>query len=288
VSGEAVLSPEESNFLKFISQNPNIFVTKIYKALQLSGYKGDKLKESLIEKGLIVQEETRRGVGGRLANILILTDKGASVIKESSPAGKGGDSHKHLQQMLKEQAGLFGWKAVIEERIPRSLESVDVGLMKDDVRVAIEISSTSKPDQEIQNIRKCLDAGYDYVISVSADEKSLSLIKKETKKNFTLRERERIKFSSPEKAKEFLSRIASPSIVSEKGIVSGLISREKQLINISEASELLGIRKNTLYEWVVQRKIPYIKVGRLVKFRKEDLEAWIAKRLQEEKKDIAP
>jgi excisionase family DNA binding protein len=48
----------------------------------------------------------------------------------------------------------------------------------------------------------------------------------------------------------------------------------------------LGINKNTLYEWIIQKKIPHIKVGRLVKFRREDLEAWLGKRTQEERKDF--
>lgn len=116
-------------------------MTNIYKSLQLSGYKGDRLKEGLIEKGLVVQEETREGRGGRLAKVLALTSEGASIMKKASLAGKGGDSHKHLQQVFKEQAELYGWRAKIEERIPGSLESVDVGLTKDDVRVAIEISA---------------------------------------------------------------------------------------------------------------------------------------------------
>jgi len=34
------------------------------------------------------------------------------------------------------------------------------------------------------------------------------------------------------------------------------------------------------------KKIPHIKVGRLVKFRKEDLEAWLNRRIQEEKKNF--
>jgi excisionase family DNA binding protein len=279
------LGADEENFLRFVSEHPGMFVTKIYKALNLSGYKGDRFKESLIEQSLLVQEETRKGLLGRLAKVLNPTDKGVSLLNKSPRPGKGGDAHKRLQAMLKEQAEVYGWKAVVEERIPRSLESVDVGLAKDDMKVAIEISSTTKPDQEIRNIRKCLDAGYDYVISVSEDEKSLSLIKNEAKKNFTLRERERTRFSSPEKAKELLSRFSSPNIVSEKAVVSDQISREKQLLSISEAAERLGIRKNTLYEWVVQRKIPYIKVGRLVKFRKEDLEAWIEDRFKAEKKN---
>ena len=37
---------------------------------------------------------------------------------KKSFGGKGGDFHKQLQLMLKEQAELYGWKANIEERIP--------------------------------------------------------------------------------------------------------------------------------------------------------------------------
>jgi len=281
------LSAEERVFLEFVSGHPGMFVTQIYKEFQLSGYKGDKLKEGLIEKGLISQEETREGKGGRLAKILTLTDKGASILK-ASLGGKGGDLHKQLQVMLKEQAELYGWKAKIEEKILGSLETVDVGLRKDEVRVAIEISSTTKADQEIQNIRKCLEAGYDYIVCVSGEEKSLASLKAEARKSFTVRERERMRFSLPGRAKELLQGASPTAIVSENGVVSGQISRRKQLLDTNEAADLLGISKNTLYEWVVQRKIPYVKVGRLTKFKTEDLEAWIKRRTQEEDKRTFP
>jgi excisionase family DNA binding protein len=285
ISREADLTPEEMFLLDFISKNPNTFVTNIYKALNLSGYKGDRLKENLLEKELIVQEETREGRGGRLAKVLLLTVKGATLLKKTPVPGKGGDMHKHLQMTIKEQAELFDWKAVIEERIPKSLESVDVGLSRDDVRVAIEICQTTKTDQEMQNIRKCLEAGYDYVISVCSDDKSLNLIKTEAKKNFTVIERARIRFSMPGNMKGVLDRIsAGAGIVSEKGIVSGQISKQKHLMDTNEASEFLGISKNTLYEWIVQKKVPHVKVGRLVKFKKDDLEEWLRKRTQEEDK----
>jgi len=278
---EKELSAEEKGFLRFVSKNPGMFVTKIYKALKLSGYKGDKLKESLIDKELVFQEETRRGRKGRLAKVLSLTKKGTTVLKKLSP-GKGGDLHKHFQEMIKEQAKLFGWKAKIEERISRSLETVDVGLRKEDVRVAVEISATSTAEQEVQNIRKCLDAGYDYIVSVCDDEKSLQSIKREVRKSFISREKERIKVFTPEQVKEYLSSLNSIGIVSEKGIVSGQIKKEKELLDTKEAAEFLGIKKSTLYEWIIQRKIPHIKVGRLVKFRRKDLEEWLKKRTKEE------
>ncbi len=51
----------------------------------------------------------------------------------------------------------------------------------------------------------------------------------------------------------------------------------KRLLTISEAAAYLGLSKLTLYEWVSQRKIEYVKVGRLVKFDQRQLERWIEK-----------
>lgn len=274
-------NPDEMVFLKFVVEHPNTFVTKIYQALDLSGYKGDKLKESLINKNLIAQEETREGRGGRLAKVVVPTAKGASLFEEEG--GKGGGLHRHLQMMVKEQAQVLGWKAVIEEKIPKSLETVDVGLKKNDLWVAIEISATTRAGQETQNIRKCLDAGYDYVLSVCDDEKKLLLLKAEVRKNFTFKERDRIRFAVPVEVKNLLQRLASTVIVSENTVVSDEISKQK-LLPVTEAAEFLGIKKSTLYEWIIQKKVPHYKVGRLVKFKREDLEAWLKKNGQEVKK----
>lgn len=41
---------------------------------------------------------------------------------------------------------------------------------------------------------------------------------------------------------------------------------QKRRITIKEASEYLGISVNTLYYWVSQKKIDYVKIGRLTKF----------------------
>jgi len=267
------ISAQEIYFLRFIQSNPGTFVTNIYKELQLSGYRGDKIKNSLIGNELIIQKETR---------ILELTEKGTYFLEKFKSSGKGGDHHKHLQMMIKDQARTLGWIAKIEERIPRTLETVDVGLRKEDIRVAIEISSTSKVAYEIQNIRKCLEAGYDYVLSVSEEEKTINLVKKEARKSFIHKERERIRFYHPSQVKNFLINVSPQSIVSEKGIVSDNILKKKLILDTTEAADYLGIKKSTLYDWVVQRKIPHIKVGRLLKFRTVDLDAWLQKRTKEE------
>ena len=75
--------------------------------------------------------------------------------------------------------------------------------------------------------------------------------------------------------KNFLSDISSDGIVSKNRNVSEKIPKQKQLLDMNEASEFLGISKSTLYEWVVQKKVPFLKVGRLTKFKKEALDAWL-------------
>jgi len=47
------------------------------------------------------------------------------------------------------------------------------------------------------------------------------------------------------------------------------------LLTIQQAAQITGVSITTLYKWVSQRKIPYIKMGRLVKFDPLKLEEWI-------------
>jgi excisionase family DNA binding protein len=48
------------------------------------------------------------------------------------------------------------------------------------------------------------------------------------------------------------------------------------LLNVPEAAVVLGLKNAwTLYQWVSQKRISYVKIGRLTKFRQEDLAAFI-------------
>ncbi|MEK7355627.1 MAG: helix-turn-helix domain-containing protein [Bdellovibrionota bacterium] len=48
-----------------------------------------------------------------------------------------------------------------------------------------------------------------------------------------------------------------------------------RLINVAEAAEQLGIASKTLYKWVESGQIPYVRIGRLIRFREADLEEWL-------------
>ncbi|MBU0534126.1 MAG: helix-turn-helix domain-containing protein [Candidatus Omnitrophica bacterium] len=50
---------------------------------------------------------------------------------------------------------------------------------------------------------------------------------------------------------------------------------ENKLLSITEMAEYLGIRVSTLYSWVSQKRIPYIKLGRLVRFDLREIDKWL-------------
>jgi excisionase family DNA binding protein len=49
----------------------------------------------------------------------------------------------------------------------------------------------------------------------------------------------------------------------------------RRLLSIGQLSQQLGVSVKTLYGWVYLRQIPYVKMGRLVKFDARDIEKWI-------------
>lgn len=55
-----------------------------------------------------------------------------------------------------------------------------------------------------------------------------------------------------------------------------------ELLNRREAAAYLGVAEQTLAVWKCTKRynLPYVKVGKLVKYRKQDLDEFIAKNLQ--------
>jgi excisionase family DNA binding protein len=49
----------------------------------------------------------------------------------------------------------------------------------------------------------------------------------------------------------------------------------RRLITIQEAAEYTGLSVHTLYTMVSQKRIPYVKLGRLTKFDPKAIDTWI-------------
>ena len=46
-------------------------------------------------------------------------------------------------------------------------------------------------------------------------------------------------------------------------------------LSLDEVAAYLGIKPATAYKWIERKKIPAHKVGRLWKFRKEEIDEWM-------------
>ena len=53
---------------------------------------------------------------------------------------------------------------------------------------------------------------------------------------------------------------------------------KKRFVCIGELSEYLGTPKGTLYQWVSQRRIPFVKLGRSTRFDITEIDGWLASR----------
>jgi hypothetical protein len=135
------------------------------------------------------------------------TDKAARVAPPPSPTppvtlpkapGRGGPQHKYLQELISRWAEANGWGATIEEGILDGLGSVDVALRKGELSVACEVAVSTTPDHELENVQKCLAGGFDRVMLVSVDKKTLTKVTKLARKGLGEPELGRVAFCSPE------------------------------------------------------------------------------------------
>lgn len=53
------------------------------------------------------------------------------------------------------------------------------------------------------------------------------------------------------------------------------ITTTNRLLTVEQAAAYLGLSKLTMYDWISQRKIEFVKIGRLVKFDQRVLDKWI-------------
>lgn len=57
----------------------------------------------------------------------------------------------------------------------------------------------------------------------------------------------------------------------------------ERLMTARQVSELLEVNPSTIYQWVHLGLIPYVKLGKCVRFKKTELFRWIDKNLRRER-----
>jgi len=46
-------------------------------------------------------------------------------------------------------------------------------------------------------------------------------------------------------------------------------------LSVEELTLYLGIKRDTVYKWITRRNMPAHKVGRLWKFKREEVDTWV-------------
>ncbi len=54
-----------------------------------------------------------------------------------------------------------------------------------------------------------------------------------------------------------------------------LIFMEDRWLSVDEIAAYLGIKRDTVYKWIDEKHMPAHKLGRLWKFRKEEVDEWV-------------
>jgi excisionase family DNA binding protein len=50
---------------------------------------------------------------------------------------------------------------------------------------------------------------------------------------------------------------------------------EDRWLSVDEIGQYLGVTRDTVYNWISERNLPAMKIGRLWKFKKEEVDDWV-------------
>jgi len=62
---------------------------------------------------------------------------------------------------------------------------------------------------------------------------------------------------------------------------------QTRLVTVREAARYLSMSVSTLYGWVWQRRIPFVKVGRALRFDLDDLREFVEGNKQHPRKELS-
>jgi len=166
---------EELDWLFSVARDPFKPSTARDKKLGFSSWKGPEIRKRLQGKGLI-QLHVIEGVRGGV-KLSELTEQGEMLlasmgVKIEKPRGRGSFAHKFWQHAAKGyyERKIRGCVARIESE--ESGKPVDVAVdLPNGKRVAVEISVTTSPGDELWNITADLGAGFDRIVIAASPQK---------------------------------------------------------------------------------------------------------------------
>lgn len=50
---------------------------------------------------------------------------------------------------------------------------------------------------------------------------------------------------------------------------------EDRWLSVDEIGDYLGVKRDTVYKWIADKSMPAHRIGRLWKFKKEQIDTWV-------------
>lgn len=291
------------DYLEQCAIDPFLSVRERNKQLNLSAWRGDRLKDDLLTKGLVREVAINPGGRGERFKLLELTRGGRELLdafKIAAPSGygRGGLAHqwwvKRIAEWLEEQ----GVEATVED--DSSGERVDLSFSTRGRAIAIEVELCD--GHALENAKKDLAAGYSSVVCLAENSIALERIRVTLEANLgdrrdfllfgELRAFEEVItpliFTHPpplrppnqneERSRRSVSdrrRLVAQASISE----SPHYSTQPGALTTPAAADYLGLSPATLETMRTRGGGPvFAKLGARVVYKREDLDQWMENR----------
>lgn len=179
-------------------------------------------KEQDIEDAIIVSETTRESppiVEVPKEEIIPPNDleKEAQEFTEQHEQKREKKEHIYQQEHLSRLVQQRGFKAQLEAPTTHG-GRIDLLVSKDNLKIAVEISVTNTVEYETNNIKKCIDEGFTYVVMLCKSETHLRNIKVKAQEALSQDELKRVQFLHPDKFIEYLDALTTKNTTHEKRV----------------------------------------------------------------------
>lgn len=229
----------------------------------------------------------------------------AASSEESMPPGRGGRQHKYIQSLLKRVGVERGFDVATELAVLDGHGHVDVALEKNGLRIGCEIAVSTSVSHELNNLSKCLAAGFNYAALVSSEEGTLRNAERRFVSELSEVQRGRVRFLTPDGFIGWLENVqseafAGPTRADSPSAPASRLKRTpppenaspaivlgKQMFDTNQAAEYLRRAPQTLAKLRCIGGGPaYYKIGRNIYYERVDLDAWLASRKRKSTSDI--
>jgi hypothetical protein len=153
-----------------------------------------------------------------------------------------------MQNLIKQTGEKHGYLTTIEKQTPTGNGSIDVALEKKQRSIACEISISSTPEYELQNIRKGLAAGFDYVFLISTQNRFLNTVENLVASNLAADDLRRVRFFTPGEALIFIEELSANDADREDSVLGYKVKTKHKTVPDAEQKD----RRDAIDQTILQ------------------------------------